>query len=271
MSAEQQTNQDDAQRYLLDSLGSADAGNLTGQELFEVTDLLRENDSLLRGLTDPGRSAQDRQDLAQHLFQGRVSEPTLGVLRLMAGQHWGRSNRFSTTTENLGVQAVLDGARREGLLDQVEDELFALNQLAGAERELRIQLSDVGGADDTQRQQLVDQLVAGRVCQPTLTLLKRGVHISGRGHLMSTLRRYAVAAAEAKNTQLVTVATATPLSEDQRARLKNIIIRQVGRDVSLAITVEPDLIGGFRINYGDEAADSSIRSELGTAKRVLTR
>ena len=271
MSAEQQTNQAEAQQVLLDSLSSVAVGDQVGRELFDTVDLLQEQKSLLRGLTDPGRSAADRRKLAKNIFEGKVADQTLETLELLAGQHWGKTDRFLTTLENLGVSAILDGARDEGLLSRVEDELFALNQLAGAERELRIQLSGVGGSDDTARQAIADQLLTGRVCDPTLALVKRAIHISGRGRLMQALRRCAVAAAEAKDTQLVTIATATELTDEQRERLKKIISAQVGRDVSLAITVEPDLIGGFRINYGDEAADSSIRSELGAARRELTR
>lgn len=271
MSAEQQTNQAAAEKFLLDELGGTAVGDQVGQELFEVVDLLKEENSLLRGLTDPGRSAKDRESLATNVFAGKVTPETLGTLELLSGQHWGKTHRFLGALENLGVAAILDGALKEGLLDQVEDELFALNQLAGAERDLRIQLSDIGGSDDTQRQAIADQLLTGRVCAPTLALIKRAIHISGRGRLMQTLRKFAVAAAEAKDTQLVTIASASELSGQQVARLKKIISAQVGRDVSLAITVDPDLIGGFRINYGDEAADSSIRSELGTARRELTR
>ncbi len=271
MSAEQQTNREAARQLLLDRLSSEKMGDAVGAELFEISDLLQTQHALLRALTDPGRAPADRQALAKSLLGGKVSETTLDVLVLLAGQHWSKPATFAKALDDLGVQAILDGAKRSGDLSQVEDELFAINQLAGAERDLRIQLSDVGGADDTERQRIADMLLEGRVLPATLALVKRAIHVSGRGHIMGTLRRYGVAAADAHGAQLVTVSTASELSEEQLARLKEIIKQQVGRDVSLTVAVEPELIGGFHINYGDEAADSSIRSELGMARRQLTK
>ncbi len=271
MSTEQQDTFDVAQRYLLDNLATEDKGDQVGLELFELADLLKGQPALLRALTDPGRSIADRQALAKSILSGKVSDITAGLVELLAGRHWAKPVRFINTLEDMGVQAILDGARRSGVLQQVEDELFAINQLAGAERELRVQLSDIGGADDSERQRIADTLLKDRVLAPTLTLVKRAVHISGRGRIMATLRDYATKAALAHDAQLVTVATASPMTDEQLARLKSIIERQVGGEVSLAVSVDPDLIGGFRINYGDEAADSSVRSELWSAQRALTK
>ena len=270
MGSEQRANFGVARQYLEDNLTSEETGHAVGQELFELADLLKDQPSLLRAFTDPGRSSADRQALAKNLLAGKTSDVTLGLLELMTGRHWVKPARFIQTLENSGVQAILDGARRDGDLSKVEDELFAINQLAASERELRIQLSDVGDGDDDSRLGITEALLKDRVIPPTMALVKRAVQISGRGRLIATLREYATKAADAHGAQLVTVSTASPMTEEQLARLKRIISRQVGRDVSLAVSVDPDLIGGFRINYGDEAADSSVRSELGSAQRALT-
>lgn len=271
MSAEQQTNQTAAEQTLLDALTSEVLSDQAGRQLFDLADLLDQEKSLLRALTDPGRSSADRQALARNLLQDRAVTPVVNALVQLAGQHWSRPDTFRKTVEDLGVRAILHGAKFAGELSRVEDELFALNQLASLERELRIRLSDVGGTNDEERQAITDRLLAGKVADPTLALVKRAVHISGRGRLLQTLRHFAERAAQAHNAQLVTVATATELTDAQLARLRDLIKTQVGGDVSLAVSVEPNLIGGFRINYGDEAADSSIRSELGAARRALTR
>ena len=56
----------------------------------------------------------------------------------------------------------------------------------------------------------------------------------------------------------VTVATASPMTEAQVDRLRAILEKRYGVTVDLAISVDPTLIGGFRLRAGLTAIDASL-------------
>lgn len=271
MSAEQRANQAEAEKTLLELLSADGAKSCAGVELFEVADLLREQPPLLRALTDAARSPADRQAFAKSFFEGKVDKKVTRIVTLLAGQHWTRPEGFADTVEYLGVRSILHCAAMNDRVSQVEDELVSLNQLVAETRKLRIGLSDIGGSTDEERVGLAEGLFEGKVLPETLLLVKQAVKVSGQGRLTGTLRDYAQRAAEAHGAQLVTVTSASELTPAQLARLEALLEEQLGRDVSLAVSVDPELVGGFRINYGDEAADASVKSELTAARRALVR
>ena len=62
---------------------------------------------------------------------------------------------------------------------------------------------------------------------------------------------------------------AVPLTEAQRERLASVLARTYGHQVHLNIEVEPDLIGGIRVEIGDEVIDGTVISRLHEARRRL--
>jgi F-type H+-transporting ATPase subunit delta len=74
--------------------------------------------------------------------------------------------------------------------------------------------------------------------------------------------RYEVLKAEAENTLEVTLASASPVSDEQRARMEDALRKRFGRQVRLAVEVDPALIGGARLQVGDRVIDGSVRTGL---------
>ena len=60
----------------------------------------------------------------------------------------------------------------------------------------------------------------------------------------------------------VDVVTAAPLSEALRARLTAALGKRLGRDVRVAVTIDPTLLGGAVIRAGDTVIDGSLRGRL---------
>ncbi len=72
-----------------------------------------------------------------------------------------------------------------------------------------------------------------------------------------------------RNEVTVEVASATPLSSDQEARLSETLRQQVGRDVKLNTTVDESLIGGLVVKVGSRMIDTSIRSRLSALQNTM--
>jgi F-type H+-transporting ATPase subunit delta len=58
------------------------------------------------------------------------------------------------------------------------------------------------------------------------------------------------------------VSTAFPLTEAQIAEIVATLKAKHGREVKVAVQVDPELIGGVSIRIGDEVTDASVRGKL---------
>ncbi|GJM07907.1 MAG: ATP synthase subunit delta [Lysobacteraceae bacterium] len=76
------------------------------------------------------------------------------------------------------------------------------------------------------------------------------------------VEEFATLRADHERTLTVTVQSALPLSDSQRAQIAEAMSRRTGRSVELDETVDESLIGGVRILAGDEVIDGSLRGRL---------
>jgi len=65
------------------------------------------------------------------------------------------------------------------------------------------------------------------------------------------------------------VTTATPLTDEQRERVTDVMQRRTGKNVSLSERVEPDLLGGIVVQVGDERIDGSLQRRLAEMRAML--
>jgi F-type H+-transporting ATPase subunit delta len=65
------------------------------------------------------------------------------------------------------------------------------------------------------------------------------------------------------------VATAKPLSAEERGRLEKILEKLSGRAVALEAAEDPALLGGIQVRVGDAVYERSLRADLARLKEVL--
>ncbi len=80
----------------------------------------------------------------------------------------------------------------------------------------------------------------------------------------------ALADADAGLTKAV-VRTASPLTDDQRARLQQALARRAGTDVELEVQIDESLLGGVVAKIGDTVYDGSLKSQLQQLRLSLHR
>ena len=62
---------------------------------------------------------------------------------------------------------------------------------------------------------------------------------------------------------------ARELSADEQQRLAAALAKQYGRTVHLHVVVDPDVLGGLRVEIGDDVIDGTVFSRLDDARRRL--
>jgi F-type H+-transporting ATPase subunit delta len=60
-----------------------------------------------------------------------------------------------------------------------------------------------------------------------------------------------------------------PLTQTQLARLQAGLNALYGRELKVNVNVDPALIGGIRVQVGDEVLDASVVTRLGELQRQL--
>ncbi|MFG1628198.1 F0F1 ATP synthase subunit delta [Kribbella sp. NPDC049227] len=250
-----------------EALASVTVTDELGTELFSVAKLLDGTGALRRALTDPARPRDARVALVQQLLGGKISTPAEEVLTAAVAGRWVSSRDLADALDQLSVEAEVAYADTRRKLDDVEDELFRLDRIVAVERGLSDKLSD-HNIPLTARQQLLAGLLQGKADAATMRLAERAVDGRGRSFAAS-LRSYQVAAAARRNASIATVRVATDLSEAERTRLAEALGRQYGRDIQLNVIVDPNVVGGVRVDIGDEVIDGTIAARLDEAQRRI--
>lgn len=252
---------------LREALAGADGGGL-GEELLALSGVVHGNAVLLRALGDPSREPQGRADLVERLFGGKVSSAAVAVTQVLARQRWGTQRDLGASLEALGVEALLSGAHSQGRLDQVEDELFRFGRIVGGSDELRAAVTDPA-APASSKDELVRELLEQRAAPETLRLARQAVATHRRRRFDSSIEEYLAIAARRQEQLTATVVSATPLDAPQVERLTRALAEEYGRAVRVNEVVDPAVLGGLRVEIGDEVIDGTIRSRLDEARRRL--
>ena len=239
------------------------------EDFFGLADLFKENTRLARAVTDPARSVADKQGLVSDAFGSHVTQVTMSVVNRVVADHWRHPADVADALEVLGILGVLNAAGSHGALDQVREELFQVRYFLAHHREVRVCLSDTAKGNSHERGDIATKLFGQRVSVWTMRLLRRAVGRSNHGRLLHNLRRYAQWAATMQDRLFVTVATAAPMSDAQVERLRAILSKRYGTAVDLAISIDPEVVGGFRLRAGMTAIDASLATRIAAARTAI--
>jgi F-type H+-transporting ATPase subunit delta len=241
--------------------------SVLGEQLFALVDALDSSGSLRRVLADPSIEGDAKAALVGRLLGAadpRVVEAAQGLVR----SRWSADADVADAVEHLAFHAVLATAEADGTLGQVEDELFRFSRALAGQREVRRALFDTTVLAEA-RVHLVDQILAGRVSPVTLLVAER-VAAAPRGRrYVTSLGHLADLIADRRNRQVATVHSASPLTVAQRDRLAEILERAYGRVIQLNTVLDPQILGGLRVQVGPQVVDATVLARLADARRQL--
>lgn len=255
---------------LLDRTPDAGARTTLGRELFAVVDVLDSSVPLRRALTDPSRDGESKAALLRRLLEGKVSPDASDLLSGSAWARWSAGGDLADSVEILAVDAVLAAAEASGRLDRVEEEVSRTSSVLTGTQGLRSALLE-RRASTTAKSDLVGRLVDAGAAPETATLVRR-MAANPRGRRPEAAFEFVTQAAARRRERLVAhVAVATWPTDEQQQRLTSALTRRYGRQVRLAIDVDPDVIGGMRVQIGDDVVDGTVSRRLAAASEQLGR
>jgi F-type H+-transporting ATPase subunit delta len=239
-----------------------------GTDLRSVSQLLLQQGALRRTLSENTLSEQARQGIVDRLLAGKVVDDAVQVVRDVVAQQWSSGRDLHEAVSRLGRTAQFRLAERTGELDDVEDQLFRFARIVDANPSLSVVLDDPT-ADPQARAALVHRLLQGRAAPLVVDLLESLARDPEGRSFSHGVRDLVEQAAERRDKVVAVVRTARPLTDDQHRRLTAALGRIYSREVSVHVEVDAALVGGLRVQIGDEVIDGSIAGRLETLRRSL--
>src|SRR5699024_3375810 len=153
-------------------------------------------------------------DLMSGLRSGRVCGSVRDLGAGIVRGRWSAADDLIQAVEDLGVDAVLASAEADGVLAELESQLFGVQRTLADNRSLRLAL---GNRDRvlTDRMNLLDQLFGGMIAEQASSRLYRALQSTREASLSASLVRLIEAAARRREQLVVTATAARPLSSAQ--------------------------------------------------------
>jgi F-type H+-transporting ATPase subunit delta len=237
-------------------------------DLFTILTVLSTSVGMRRALTDNARDAGAKAELISNLFGKNISATAQSILASAASLRWSNPSELADAIEQLAVEAESFVADKNNELDQVEDQLFDFARVLTANPELR-QALNTAADSDSGKVALLESITKGKYANSTLNLLRRVVVLRRGRNLDATLAAYSHYVSIRRNRVVAHVKTAVALDPAQQKNLVTALGKAIGKSVHINVEVDPKVLGGISIRYGDEIIDGTVVNRLAEASRAL--
>ena len=191
------------------------------------------------------------------------------IMSDLVARRWSRVSDIANAAEDFGVDGMIYYADHTNATLQVSIELAQLHSAllnlpvvrtklydATVSSEARVNLlySLIGDADFTK--------VTKRLAEHATCNLRNRRYLQTIQWLINKFSRH-------MGESMVTVTTATPLSKEQVKKLVAIYSAKTGHPVHINSVVDSTVLGGMRIQVGDEVTDNTVVAQLQHLQRTV--
>lgn len=253
----------EAKSALAGMRGSIDLA--TAEQLFTAARSIGGSLQLRAIIADQSTDADAKRAAIDAVFGSSFGPDALSLLKTVVGSRWSNGDELLGGIEELGLRAAAESAD-DGTT--IESELFAFSRAVSSDAELELAVGSKLG-DTASKVQLIQTLIGGKVSPQTLTIVQQLVQ-QPRGRRIGALVRYAASVVADQSGLLVaTVTSARPIGPEQLERLRTGLSKSYGRALEINSVIDPAVIGGVRVQIGDDVIDGSVASRLNELRLQL--
>lgn len=233
-----------------------------GNELFTITSALDNNIQLERALTDPSRPTADKVVVFKEMVGDQVHPMTTEIMTDLVSRRWSRARDIANAVEDFGVDAMMYYADATDSTLHVSIELSRLHSSLLNLPVVRSKLYDDQAPSEV-RVKLFRELFGDKsLNKVTMRLAEHATCNLRRRRYLETIQWLIKKFSRHMGQSMITVTTAAPLKEEQIKRLIDVYSAKVGRQVHINSVVDPTVLGGMRIQVGDEVTDNTVVAQL---------
>tara|TARA_Y100000814_G_scaffold69001_2_gene42721 strand:+ start:3321 stop:4112 length:792 start_codon:yes stop_codon:yes gene_type:complete len=236
----------------------------SGEQLLSAGRAIEGSAQLRAVLADPAVEAFEKSALITSIF-GALDATASALLSDLASARWSTRAEFLDGIEEIGIRAIAQSA---GGKASIERELFEVERAVASDAELELAIGSTLG-DTTQKAALVDRLLGSLISAATAAIVRHLVQ-SPRGRRIGELLRSAAdLVADANGRIVATVTSAAPLSAAHEKKLVQTLTARYERTPILNVVIDDRILGGLRVQVGDEVVDGTIASRLADLRLQL--
>ena len=173
-----------------------------------------------------------------------------------------------TDIVNVYGQALYDLAKDENLTEEILGQLTVLNESFAAEPAF-VQLLCAPSIPKQERCQVLDDSLRGQVHPYVLNFLKILTEKGYMRHFSGCCRLFKQQYNEDHGILPVVAVTKPPLSDELRRKLADKLSEVTGKTVSLECRVDPECLGGVRLELDGMQVDGTVRHRLDEMRKLL--
>ena len=163
-------------------------------------------------------------------------------------------------------KAVFELAEQEGRIDHWSHSLVRLREFLSDPKVVAVLSNPTIAA--SRRMELVAD--SPHVADPEATNLAKLLIESNRVRdIAAIVDEYERLADEAAGRVRATVTTAIELGAHDRDRIAQDLSKRLGKEVKLLLAVDPRILGGLKLQYGDHVVDGTVATKLHQLRRRL--
>lgn len=240
-----------------------------GNELFVITSLLDGNVRIERALTDVSRPLEDKVAVLNTLLGDQVHPMTMEIMTEVVRRRWSRAADIANAVEDFGVDAMMYYADATDSTLQVSIELAELHSALLNTPVVRAKLYDETVPSEA-RVKFFHELFDGKgLNKVTMRLAEHATENLRRRRYLETIQWLINKLSRHMGESMVIVTTATPLKQEQIDKLIAVYSKKIGRAVHINSVVDPSVLGGMRVQVGDEVADNTVVAQLENLQRSV--
>lgn len=164
--------------------------------------------------------------------------------------------------------ALFDLAAEEGAAGEILGQLQVLTESFSQEPAF-LKLLNAHSLAKKERCRIVDESLTGKVHPYVVNFLKILTEKGYVRHFPHCYDAYRVRYNQANNILPVTAVTAVALNETQYLRLQSKLQEQTGKTIELTNRVDPDVLGGVRLDFDGKCVDDTLTHRLDSIRNML--
>lgn len=237
----------------------------TAEQLFAAARAIGGSLQLRALLADASTDPDEKRAAIAAVFGRSFGATALELLSSAASRRWSSDTDLLAGVEELGMRAAAESAADEA---NIEAELFAFGRAVSSSAELELAVGSKLG-DPSSKVSLVNSLLEGRVSPQTLAIVRQLVQQPRGGRIGALVRNAASVVADQAGLAVATVTSAQPIAAEQLVRLQMGLSKTYGRELRIDSVIDPAVLGGIRVQVGDDVIDGSVASRLNELRLQL--
>ena len=174
------------------------------------------------------------------------------------------------TIARIYALTLLGYAEREGAVEEVDQGLTALSQALAAEPRLGAFLA-APQIEAGEKRAVIERALGDRLHPALVRFLLLVVEKRREALLGEIASAWRELLDERANRMTASVVTAVELDDATRKAIQAALERATGKTIVLESRVDPAMIGGVILRFGDSVIDGSVRSRLAAIRNRLRR